>query len=132
MKYLSLICLWLIVIITPALGREPTAPGDNPSFVTIDTMIISILQGPKVSGLMSVTVRLQLEDEGDREDVEFLRPKLRDRYLSLLSRLGSASIDIDRPLNVPRLQNILQRATDKVVGEDKALVLITDASTRAL
>jgi|GEM_PF-3244781 len=121
-----------LLLTSPAIAAEVPTPGDNPSFIIIDPMIISILQGARNTGLMSVTVRLKLEEEGERAHVESLRPKLRDRYVVLLSRLASSSLEIDRPLNVPRLQKLLQRETDKVLGETKTLVLIIDASTRAL
>ena len=121
-----------LITAMPAFAQEVPVPGDNPSFVTIDPMIISILQGVQNTGLMSVTVRLKLEEESERADVENLRPKLRDRYVVLLSRLASSSLEIDRPLNIPRLQKLLQRETDKVVGEGKTELLIIDASTREL
>lgn len=130
MKTLALILA--LITAAPAIAQEVPVPGDNPSFVTIDPMIISILQGVQNTGLMSVTVRLKLEEESERADVESLRPKLRDRYVVLLSRLASSSLEIDRPLNIPRLQKLLQRETDKVIGEGKTELLIIDASTRAL
>lgn len=129
-KYLA----WAIVscgLATLHVRAEETTPGNSPSFVNMDSMIFSVLQDSRISGLMSVTIKLQIRSEDERNQIEALRPKLRDRYLFTLTRLGAETIDIKKPLNFEIMTQLLQRDTDKVLGEHVAKLLITDMTTRA-
>ena len=83
-------------------------------------------------GMMTVTVNLHLADPDKKAEIDNLRPRLTDRFIIALNRLGQTTIDIRRPLNYQMLERVLQRSTDQVLGEHVATVLIVDASTRAI
>ncbi|RME65510.1 MAG: hypothetical protein D6782_06135 [Alphaproteobacteria bacterium] len=125
-----------IAAMAPAWAGGSAKPDDGElsesHFLKLQPMIVPVLQEHRMRGLVSVQISLQLSDAKTRERVEKMKPKLTDRYIIALNQLGQAVIEIDRPVNLPLIQQILQRSTDYVLGADVARVLIIDASSRAM
>lgn len=131
-RFIYAFCAFIYVLLSsPQVMAQDDRIDGAPSFVTIDEIIFSVVQNARVHGLMSVTIKLQIRSEAERNDVQSLRPKLRDNYLSTLTHLGRTSLAINRPVNFELLRRLLQKDTDNVLGKEKATVFITDVSTRA-
>jgi len=73
-------------------------------------------------------VSLDLEARArDANTVKHLRPRLEDAYNRQLTRFGQTILDISRPLDVHRLEEVLQSSTDAILGKGKATVLLYSA-----
>ncbi len=128
---------WLALPLALALTPPALAAGGGEAkpesrFVKLQPIIVPVLQEYRMRGLVSVQVSLSLHAGADRERVETLKPKLTDRYIMTLNQLGQTVIEMDRPVNLPLIQRLLQQGTDQVLGADIASVLIIDASSRAM
>jgi len=97
----------------------------NASHVRIEPFNLSIIQNNKVLGMMYVALDLETGDRSLNFGVVKHRPKLRDAYLSTLTRYGSTQMDPSKPVNVMLVKRLLQRATDNVLGESSAKVVIS-------
>lgn len=96
----------------------------NASHVRIAPFNLAIIQNNKVQGTLYVALDLKTGNRGLNAGVIRSRPKLRDAYLQTLSRYASNQIDPKKPVNVMLIKRLLQRATDRILGEPSATVVV--------
>lgn len=123
--------LALTIVSQPAAASDDIRLGE-PRHIFLEPMVVSVLRDMRVRGLLSVDVGLELSDPDDRDEIEEVLPRLRDRYLTVLSNLASNRIDIRRPVDIDAINGLLQAATDKTLGRGKARVLVGGATVRRL
>jgi flagellar basal body-associated protein FliL len=100
------------------------------SYVIIDPIYSTILDGGKPRGLLMVELGLDVPDAKFRADVNKALPVLRDAYVRGLVIYASTAV---RPYRQPSVEDIatrLQTITDKVMGKKGAQVLMAQTAIR--
>ncbi len=107
------------------------APSYTESYVTVDTLQVSIIQAAQVRGMLVISIGLDVQDSHLRERAEHIMPRLRDAYIQRLSRHGATRIDTRQVPNVAMLSGLLQSTTDEMLGEEGAEVLLMNVLVRS-
>jgi flagellar basal body-associated protein FliL len=110
-----------------ALFLENAGVSPDASHVTIEPFNISIIQSGKILGALFVSMELLTGNRDLNAGVVKARPKLRDAYLQALSGYVNRQLDPNRPVNVSLLKRLLQKATNRVLGETAVAVVISGA-----
>jgi flagellar basal body-associated protein FliL len=100
------------------------------SYVIIDPIYSTILDGGKPRGLLMVELGLDVPDAKFRANVSKALPVLRDAYVRGLVTYASTAV---RPYRQPNVEDIalrLQTITDKVMGKQGAKVLMAQTAIR--
>ena len=100
------------------------------SYVPLEPLYASILEGIRPRGLLLVELGLDVPDEKLRTQVSRALPRLRDAYLRNLLVYAATAV---RPYRQPSVDDIagrLQAITDKVMGTKGAEVLMTQTAIR--
>jgi len=136
---LALLCLVALAIPlfsgSAALGAESNAPAQrkttqSESYIQIEPMYASILDGIKPRGLLLVEVGLDVPDAKLRDRVTQNLPALRDAYVRSMLTYASTAI---RPWRQPSVEDIatrMQTITDRLVGGPGAKVLMSQTAIR--
>jgi flagellar basal body-associated protein FliL len=118
-----------------AIASEAPAPAQrkttqSESYVVIDPMYATIIEGNKPRGLLMVELGLDVPDVALRERVNHALPALRDAYVRSLIAYGATAV---RPWRQPSVDDIAERmqaVTDKLVGGPGAKVLMAQTAMR--
>ena len=118
-----------------ALGAEANAPAQrkttqSESYVMIEPMYASILDGIKPRGLLLVEVGLDVPDARLRDRVTQNLPALRDAYVRGLLTYAATAVRPWRQPNVEDIANRMQAITNRVVGREGAKVLMAQTAIR--
>lgn len=100
--------------------------------IVLAPMTVSVFRDSRVRGMLSLELTLEVADGPSRERVDKIMPRLRDRYITIMSRLAANRVDINRPLDLDSMTEILQSATDQMLGPQVARVLVGGAMVRRL
>ena len=100
------------------------------SFVAIDPMYATILEGSRPRGLLMVEFGLDVPDSALRAKVSHALPNLRDAYVRLLIAYGATAVRVFRQPNVEDIAARMQAVTDRVMGEPGAKVLMAQTAMR--
>ena len=134
--YLSALIIMFAIVMGARVAGDAQASGDpvlgEPRYVFLEPLVVSVMRDMRVRGLLSLDVGLELSDPDSRPDVEKLMPRLRDRYIQVLTYLASNRIDVTRPVDIDALNSVLQTATDRTLGAETARVLVSGATVRRL
>lgn len=122
----------LILLVAGPVQAESDSGHDGSPNIALRTLSVTLFERSRARGLLFIDVNLALHSPEDRDDVVKTMPRLRDRYLQIVSQLATTTYQVDKPVNLPFLTAALQRATDQMLGENRALVQIGGASTRRL
>ena len=120
----------------PALGAEAPQQGaqrkttNSESYIVIDPLYASILDGAKPRGLLIVEMGLDVPDAGLRGDVNKALPILRDAYVRGLLAYAASNVRVTRQPSVDDIANRMQTITDKVMGKAGARVLMAQTAIR--
>lgn len=113
---------------TPALaaGAAPAKKRVTASeeFMEMPGLTATITQDYRITGLLQVEAGLDIHDDKLRRKAEALMPRLRDAYATALTAYAGGFYI---PGNVPdadRIADMLQAATDRVLGEEGAHLLL--------
>ncbi len=126
---------WVFIMLLLAASPVHAETGsghDGSSNIALRTLSVTLFERSRARGLLFIDVNLALHSPDDRDDVVKTMPRLRDRYLQIVSQLATTTYQVDKPVDLPSLTAVLQRATDQLLGENRALVQIGGASTRRL
>jgi flagellar basal body-associated protein FliL len=100
------------------------------SYIGIDPIYSTIIDGGRPRGLLMVELGLDIPDAEFREAVSRAMPVLRDAYVRGLVIYASNAV---RPYRQPNVEDIamrLQTITDKVMGKPGAKVLMAQTAIR--
>jgi len=112
----------------PAPAQRKTTQSE--SYVIIDPMYATIIEGNRPRGLLMVELGLDVPDVALRERVNHALPALRDAYVRSLIAYGATAV---RPWRQPSVDDIAERmqaVTDKLVGGPGAKVLMAQTAMR--
>lgn len=115
--------------------EAPAAPAQrkttqSESYVVIDPMYATILEGSRPRGLLMIEIGLDVPDPALRAQVSHALPTLRDAYVRSLIAYGATAVRVFRQPNVEDIADRMQVVTDRVVGKPGAKVLIAQTAMR--
>jgi hypothetical protein len=133
--------LGAIVAVTFALSAGAARSADSPSpaarrttnsqsFVAVEPMYATVLDGAKPRGLLIVEIGLDVPDAELRGQVTRALPVLRDAYVRGLIAYASTAVRVYRQPSVEDIANRMQAITDKTMGKQGARVLMAQTAIR--
>jgi hypothetical protein len=99
------------------------------SFVAIDPMYATILEGSKPRGLLMIELGLDVPDGALRARVSHALPTLRDAYVRSLMTYGATAVRAWRQPSVNDIADRMQAITDRLMGPG-AKVLMAQTAIR--
>lgn len=103
---------------------------NGPSFMVMEAVTVSIIRTGKVRGFLTVDVTLELPGSEYRQTVTKVAPRLAAAYHHSIRDIAARGVDLDQPVDINLVTDILQSVTDQVLGEELAIVLIGSASVQ--
>jgi len=100
------------------------------SYISIDPIYASILDGMRPRGLLMVEIGLDVPDAKLRERVNQNLPTLRDAYVQNLLTYAATAVRPWRQPNVEDIASRMQTVTNRVIGRDGAKVLMAQTAIR--
>jgi flagellar basal body-associated protein FliL len=94
------------------------------SYIGMDPLYTSIMDGPRPLGLLMVGVGLDIPDAELRGKAEHDMPRLRDAYVRALMSFTAVNVRSWRQPEVGALADRLQSVTDRVLGKKGAKILL--------
>jgi flagellar basal body-associated protein FliL len=138
-----------LAVITPAIaaehgGTEATAEKkkkddkdkavhkitQSDSYMMIDPLYASIMDGNRPLGLLMVGIGLDVPDPALRERIEREMPRLRDGYVRNMTAFAGASVRSYRQPDVTLIADRLQGVTDRLLARKGARVLLAQVAIR--
>ena len=113
---------------TEAPAQRKTTQSE--SYVPLDPMYATILEGSRPRGLLMVELGLDVPDAALRAKVSHALPALRDTYVRLLIAYGSTAVRAFRQPSVDDIAQRMQAATDRLMGGPGAKVLMAQTAMR--
>jgi flagellar basal body-associated protein FliL len=108
-------------------GEEDTSESDEgvgSAHVKVKPLNISIIQDGKIRGLLYISMSLETSSRDLRDGVVNVRPKLRDAYIRTLTRYASNQMNPNKPVSIMLMKKLLQRSTDRILGDSTVTVII--------
>ena len=135
---LSLFAALAVCVLSWAEARAAEANGpsaqhkttQSESYVIIEPLYASILDGARSHGLLLVELGLDVPDEKLRDRVNQSLPNLRDAYVRSLLIYAATSVRAWRQPNVEDISTRMQAITDRVMGQTGARVLMAQTAIR--
>ena len=115
---------------TEAPAQRKTTQSE--SYVPLDPMYATILEGSRPRGLLMVELGLDVPDSALRAKVSHALPTLRDTYVRLLIAYGSTAVRAFRQPSVDDIAQRMQAATDRLMGGPGAKVLMAQTAMRVM
>ncbi len=100
------------------------------SYVAVDPIYSSILDGGKPRGLLLIEFGLDVPDAKLRDDINRVLPALRDAYVRGLLIYAATAVRPWRQPNVEDIAGRLQSITDRTMGREGARVLMAQTAIR--
>ena len=107
----------------PSVQAEGKGKQAKQPYLQLDTIAASVVKPNGRHGVLTVEVGLDASDPGLRDRLELYQPMLRSAYVSALQpyALGIAP---GAPPNADYIASVLQRETDRVLGQHGARLLV--------
>ncbi len=93
-----------------------TTPGETPSFVTMDVLVIPIFQGENVAATVQIQLKLEATNVESASEIARLLPRLNDAFLRDLYGFIPRHLRKEERLDVALIKDRLQLVGDKVAG----------------
>jgi len=100
------------------------------SYLMIDPIYTSIMDGDQPLGLLMVGIGLDVPNAELRQKVDHDMPTLRDAYVRSLMIFTATSVRYWRQPDVTEIADRLQRVTDRVLGRPGARLLLAQVAMR--
>ena len=113
---------------TEAPAQRKTTQSE--SYVAIDPMYATILEGSRPRGLLMVEFGLDVPDSALRARITHALPALRDAYVRILIAYGSTAVRAFRQPSVDDIAQRMQATTDRLMGGPGAKVLMAQTAMR--
>ena len=95
------------------------------TLLVVEPMLVSVIQDSQIRGNLIVEVGLDIPNSSLRNTAEKLMPRLRDQFMLRLNRFAGTRIRMQEVPDVESIAMLLQRTTDRVLGEPGAQVLLS-------
>ena len=112
----------------PAPAQRKTTQSE--SFVAIDPMYATVLEGNRPRGLLMIELGLDVPDAAMRARVSHALPTLRDAYVRSLMAYGATAVRAWRQPSVDDIADRMQAITDRIMGGPGAKVLMAQTAIR--
>lgn len=99
-------------------------------FVEFRPITVSIIREYRLQGQLSVTFFLGVDKTSTVDEIERLRPRLRDGLVQSLTRVANTRVNPRRPVDLALIGRFMQNSVDEVLGKDLAIVLIQSAAAQ--
>lgn len=130
------LALMLALFCAPPSGAVAASKASSSSMLQnnlpLEALTVTVFRDTRVRGLLAVELSLELTRPDDRGKIEKIMPRLRDRYLTSLTRFAANRVDVNRTVELSELARLLQGVTDEVLGRKTATILIGGATVRRL
>jgi len=133
----------MLGLLAPALAAEPDgaakADAKKPpvhkitqsvSYIMIDPIYTSIMDGNRPLGLLMIGIGLDIPDSDLRQKAIDNMPMLRDAYVRSLLSFTATSVRYWRQPDVAEIADRLQRVTDRALGKSGARLLLAQVAMR--
>jgi flagellar basal body-associated protein FliL len=116
-----------------AATRPPSKTQEPPKFVTMDPLVVPVIQGNRVAA--TIQIQLQLETSEDKMTLlKKMMPRLKDAYIrdlhNYIPRLLRGKKELDLAMLKQRLVIIGERAIGKGLMSDVLIQSVLDRPTR--
>ena len=115
-------------------GKAPAPPQRKPtqaeSYVSVEPMYASILDGSKPVGLLLVEVSMDVPDPELRERAKEYMPILRDAYVRALAAYAANAVRIWRQPDIDDISGRIQKITDFMLRKPGARILMAQTAIR--
>ena len=118
---------------TLIMTTTPAQAGDDervPQFLKFPAIITNTFDGIHITGLVSISIEVHVENKSALRRLETSRPRLQDSFTRSVVNLAQLYIDPYRPLPWKEMMRALQHAADMTLPGEKMRVLVVDATTR--
>lgn len=105
---------------------------DGLNYLRLPTVSASIIRKSRVRGVLDVNVELEIPNLDIRNHARKLRPRLSHEYHRVVTYFAGTHVTMGKAISLARLEYLLQRATNKVLGHEEVTVLIENAAVRRL
>lgn len=102
-------------------GRSITS---SPDFVPLVPLTATLQADYRLRGILQIEAGLEIPDSRLRARAEEMMPRLRNAYVTQLSIYAGANYRYGEMPDAERISMMLQRATDEVLGQEGARVLL--------
>lgn len=102
-------------------GRSITS---SPDFVPLAPLTATLQADYRLRGILQIEAGLEIPDSRLRARAEEMMPRLRNAYVTQLSIYAGANYRYGELPDAERISMMLQRATDDVLGQEGARVLL--------
>jgi flagellar basal body-associated protein FliL len=129
----SLVVLFVLAVPAGATGARPPPVHkitQSASYLMIDPIYTTIMDGDKPLGLLMIGIGLDVPDSDLRAATTHAMPVLRDAYVRTMISYSATSV---RPWKQPDVEEIasrLQRVTDRVLRKPGARILLAQVAMR--
>jgi flagellar basal body-associated protein FliL len=125
----------LLALFAPAHGAEARKPPvhkitQSVSFLGLDPIYTTIMEGNKPLGLLMIGIGLDVPDADLRDRVTQSMPSLRDAYVRTLMSYTATSVRPWRQPDVGEIADRLQRVTDHMLNRQGARILLGQVAIR--
>ncbi len=135
-RSILLACLAALLLAVPAgaasKGKKAAVHKitQSASYLMIDPIYTTIMDGNKIVGLMMVGIGLDVPNADLRAETERTMPVLRDVYVRSLMAFTATSVRPWRQPDVGELADRLQRVTDRTLKRKGARILLAQVAMR--
>jgi len=137
MRPSALIALFLALALAAPAGAGSNARKgavhkitQSTSYLMIDPIYTTIMDGNKIEGMLMVGIGLDVPDAELRARTEHEMPVLRDVYVRSLMAFTATSVRSWRQPDVGEIADRLQRATDRTLRRQGARILLAQVAMR--
>lgn len=102
----------------------------SPSYLMIEPIYTTIMDGNRTDGLLLVHIGLDVPDPALRAEVDHAMPVLRDLYVRSLMAFTATTVRSWRQPDVAEIADRLQRLTDAALRRQGARVLLAQVAMR--
>lgn len=105
-------------------GRQHRPITSSTGYVPLAPLTATVQSDFRLRGIMHIEAGLEIPNNRQRERAEQLMPRLRDRYVSALAMYTGANYRFGDVPDADRISELLQQATDEVLGAGEADILL--------
>lgn len=108
----------------PSGGRRHRIITTSDGYVPLAPLTATVSADFRLRGVMHIEAGLEVSDRRIRNNIDRAMPRLRDRYVSALSMYAGSNYSFGDVPDADRISILLQQATDEVLGEGNAEILL--------